>query len=125
MTMPYFFNQYILLACLLLLASPALLLAQVQLKVGIEQNPPICSIEESDKPQGISVNNAAIVQAITALAAALRLHVVVEGVESTEQALFLKTAGLDTAQGFLYSRPVSALMLQSMMLEMSPLYIQR
>jgi len=123
--MPNFFNQYILLACLLLLASPALLLAPMQLKVGMEQPPPICSIDESDKPQGISVNNAAIVQAITALATALRLHVVVEGVESTEQALFLKTAGLDTAQGFLYSRTVSALMLQSMMLEMSPLYIQR
>jgi len=51
--------------------------------------------------------NAAIVLAITALAATLRLHVVVEGVESTEQAVFLRAAGLDTAQGFLYSRPVS------------------
>jgi len=70
-------------------------------------------------------NNAAIVQAITALASALRLHVVVEGVESVEQVVFLKTAGLDTAQGFLYSRPMPASMMQSMMLEMSPLCIQR
>jgi diguanylate cyclase (GGDEF)-like protein/PAS domain S-box-containing protein len=48
--------QNLLLACLLLLASPALLLAQVQLKVGMEQNPPICSIDASGKPQGISVD---------------------------------------------------------------------
>lgn len=51
-------------------------------------------------------NNAAIIQAVTALAVSLQLHVVVEGVETREQALFLQGTGLNTAQGFLYSRPV-------------------
>jgi len=70
-------------------------------------------------------SSVAIVLAITALAATLRLHVVVEGVETSEQAAFLRAAGLDSAQGFLYSHPVSADVLQGMMLEMSPLHIQR
>ena len=34
------------------------------------------------------------------------LGIVAEGVETTEQATFLSDCGCDTAQGFLYSRPV-------------------
>lgn len=51
-------------------------------------------------------NNAAIVLAVTALAVSLHLQVVVEGVETREQALFLQRTGLNTAQGYFYSRPV-------------------
>lgn len=38
---------------------------------------------------------------------ALGSHIVAEGVETEEQADFLRSIGCDTAQGFLYSRPIS------------------
>lgn len=46
-----------------------------------------------------------IIQTIIALARNLDLHVIAEGVESSEQELFLKEASCDKAQGFLYSKP--------------------
>jgi EAL domain-containing protein (putative c-di-GMP-specific phosphodiesterase class I) len=53
--------------------------------------------------------DASIVRAIISLAHSLKLKVVAEGVESTEQLEFLKTLGCDQYQGFHYSRalPVS------------------
>jgi len=53
-------------------------------------------------------NDAAIVAAILALAQSLRLKVVAEGVENSEQATFLKAHGCYAAQGFYYSEPVAA-----------------
>ncbi len=44
--------------------------------------------------------------AIIGMAKALDLKLVAEGVETVEQARFLKDHGCDTAQGYLYSRPV-------------------
>ncbi|WP_246602816.1 EAL domain-containing protein [Sporosarcina aquimarina] len=51
-------------------------------------------------------NNSVIVKAIIDLAKNLHLQVIAEGVETIEQAEFLKTLNCDEAQGFLYSRPV-------------------
>jgi diguanylate cyclase (GGDEF)-like protein len=53
--------------------------------------------------------DASIVRAIISLAHSLKLKVVAEGVESTEQLEFLKTLGCDQYQGFHYSKalPVS------------------
>jgi diguanylate cyclase (GGDEF)-like protein len=48
----------------------------------------------------------AIVEAIVALARALRLTVVAEGVENREQAQFLLGQGCEQAQGFLFARPL-------------------
>ncbi len=53
------------------------------------------------------VNDAAIVKAIIALADALQLDVVAEGVETKEQADFLLENGCVYAQGFYYSKPVT------------------
>ncbi len=47
-----------------------------------------------------------IVQTIIALARNLDLFVIAEGVESSDQEIFLKEANCDKAQGYLYSKPV-------------------
>ncbi|PYQ27283.1 MAG: hypothetical protein DMF56_21145 [Acidobacteria bacterium] len=53
-------------------------------------------------------DTAAIVTAIIAMAHSLRLKVVAEGVEFTEQANFLRKHGCDQMQGFLIKPPVAA-----------------
>lgn len=50
-------------------------------------------------------NSAAIAKAIIALGHALNLQIIAEGVETQEQANFLKSNDCEQAQGFLYSRP--------------------
>ncbi len=52
------------------------------------------------------VNDAAITKAIIALAHGLDLSVLAEGVETLEQALFLKANGCNEMQGFYFSEPV-------------------
>lgn len=49
---------------------------------------------------------APIVQAMVAMAHSLHIDVVAEGVETLEQLDYLRTAGCDFAQGFLFSHPV-------------------
>jgi diguanylate cyclase (GGDEF)-like protein/PAS domain S-box-containing protein len=53
-------------------------------------------------------DTAAIVTAIIAMAHSLRLKVIAEGVEFTEQASFLKRYGCDQMQGYLIKAPVTA-----------------
>ncbi|HEX7829376.1 MAG TPA: EAL domain-containing protein [Thermoanaerobaculia bacterium] len=53
-------------------------------------------------------DTAAIVTAIIAMAHSLRLKVIAEGVEFTEQANFLRRHGCDQLQGFLITPPISA-----------------
>jgi diguanylate cyclase (GGDEF)-like protein len=51
---------------------------------------------------------AAIVHAIVSLGRGLGMKVTAEGVETAEQHLFLRAAGVHTMQGFRFGRPVSA-----------------
>ncbi len=51
---------------------------------------------------------ARMLRGIVALAAALRLRTVAEGVESREEAFFLRAAGVDCGQGWFWSKAVSA-----------------
>ncbi len=53
-------------------------------------------------------SNATIVRSLIAMAHNLELKVIAEGVESEAQAAFLVKEGCEEAQGFLYSKPLSA-----------------
>jgi EAL domain-containing protein (putative c-di-GMP-specific phosphodiesterase class I) len=53
-------------------------------------------------------NDASITKAIITMAHSLGLKVVAEGVENEQQLMFLAENGCDEAQGFLFSRAVSA-----------------
>jgi sensor c-di-GMP phosphodiesterase-like protein len=49
-----------------------------------------------------------VVETILAMAKALKLKTVAEGVETAEQLALLKEEGATLAQGFLFSRPIPA-----------------
>ena len=57
---------------------------------------------------GTEPRYAAIVKAVVSLADALGMSVTAEGIEEVEQQEFLTQIGCDTAQGFLFARPLPA-----------------
>lgn len=54
-------------------------------------------------------SDASIVRALIGLANALSIDLVAEGVETEEQAEFLRNCGCSAAQGYLFGRPISAI----------------
>lgn len=65
-------------------------------------------------------DSTALVEAIVALAGALGLPVVAEGVETPEQATILGRLGVPLAQGYLFSRPVPAIEIDALIALMAP-----
>ncbi|MGD9629190.1 MAG: putative bifunctional diguanylate cyclase/phosphodiesterase [Pyrinomonadaceae bacterium] len=63
----------------------------------------------------VDPNDTILVHAMVNLAHNLRLRVVAEGVETTEQLQILKGMGCDEYQGYLYSKPISAAELEQLM----------
>ena len=63
---------------------------------------------------GTSTEDTAIVNAILAMAKALGLTVVAEGVETSEQAGELVALGCPQAQGYLFSRPIPSIELETL-----------
>ncbi|WP_191964824.1 EAL domain-containing protein [Synechococcus sp. RSCCF101] len=60
-------------------------------------------------------NDSAVTEAVIALAHALKLELVAEGVEREDQAAFLDAHGCHIAQGYLYSKPVPAAAIERML----------
>ena len=60
-------------------------------------------------------DDAAIVNAVIALAHSMRLNVIAEGVETSEQLAFLSARGCDQMQGYCFSRPVEPQEIEAML----------
>ena len=72
----------------------------------------VLKIDRSFVMEMHTVQGAAIVKAIVALAKGLSLKVVAEGVETESQMLTLKDLSCDYVQGFFYSKPLSCEMME-------------
>lgn len=61
-----------------------------------------------------------LLRGVVALAAALRVKVIAEGVETREQAFFLRAAGVDAGQGWVWSKAVPAGVLERLIVSGFP-----
>ena len=66
---------------------------------------------------GQDPNADAIVRAVVGMTEALGIRAIAEGVETTAQADILRAHGCSEAQGYLYSRPVTAQAFEALLRE--------
>jgi len=66
-------------------------------------------------------SGAAIVHSIVSLGRALGMHLTAEGIETREQHMFLRVAGVHSFQGYLFSRPVDAKVISARLAEQTKL----
>jgi EAL domain-containing protein (putative c-di-GMP-specific phosphodiesterase class I) len=69
---------------------------------------------------GADASGSAITRAIIALGRSMRLLVVAEGVETSEQHRFLVESGCHSMQGFLFSRPLPASDFEDLLVKYRP-----
>lgn len=69
------------------------------------------------KDIGTDSDDTAIVRSIIALAHALQLEVIAEGVETAAQLDFLRKAGCEQVQGYLLSRPLTSARLRELLMQ--------
>jgi len=69
---------------------------------------------------GTDPDDAAIVSAIVAIAHTLELEVVAEGIETSEQLGYLRRAGCDFGQGYLFSPPLPAVEFEQLLARWDP-----
>ncbi|MDH5632615.1 MAG: EAL domain-containing protein [Gammaproteobacteria bacterium] len=60
-------------------------------------------------------DDASIIRAIVAMARALNMHIIAEGVETAEQQAFLRQIECDGVQGFLFGTPLPALQIEPLL----------
>jgi diguanylate cyclase (GGDEF)-like protein/PAS domain S-box-containing protein len=72
-----------------------------------------------------SDGDAAIVAAVIGIARSLRIRVTAEGVENAEQLAFLRRRKCDAAQGYLFSRPVTAESVPAVVMPPEPIQLVR
>ena len=63
----------------------------------------------------VDPHRAELVKAIISIAHSLGQFVVAEGVDTPEQAVYLREAGCQIAQGYLYSKPMPRAVFQSLL----------
>jgi diguanylate cyclase (GGDEF)-like protein len=68
---------------------------------------------------GVQASALTLTRSIIALARALDLHVVAEGIETREQADMLRSLGCDEMQGFLFAKPMAHAQLSEYVLRMT------
>ena len=68
-----------------------------------------------------NLNDMTIAKSVIALGHGLGLKVVAEGAENREQVKFLKTHGCDEVQGFVFSRPLPAHGLETLLHRQPPI----
>jgi hypothetical protein len=82
------------------------------------------SHQHETKPSRVNPGST-LAESILDMARVLGLRVIAEGVETAAQADYLRRRGCDSAQGYLFSRPIDAEAFAALLFERAPLPVVR